>query len=72
MQYPNILGFNIGNEVVNSAEATVAAPFIKAAARDIKAYLSAYLDLAPLSDSFSELQQIEKFIRSGWLFFRRR
>lgn len=31
--------FNIGNEVVLSAESTVTAPFIKAAARDIKAYL---------------------------------
>jgi len=39
MQYPNILGFNVGNEVVNSAESTSTAPFIKAAARDIKAYL---------------------------------
>ena len=38
-QYPNILGFNIGNEVTDSSNATVAAPFIKAAARDVKAYL---------------------------------
>ncbi|WVQ92527.1 hypothetical protein IAS59_006338 [Cryptococcus gattii] len=37
--YENILGFNIGNEVVNLVSNTNAAPFVKAAARDIKAYL---------------------------------
>nr|KIR82947.1 1,3-beta-glucanosyltransferase [Cryptococcus tetragattii IND107] len=37
--YGNILGFNIGNEVVNLVSNTNAAPFVKAAARDIKAYL---------------------------------
>lgn len=39
MNYGNILGFNIGNEVVNLVSNTNAAPFVKAAARDIKAYL---------------------------------
>jgi hypothetical protein len=48
MHYPNILGFNIGNEVVNSAESTSTAPFIKAAARDVKAYLSVSL-YAPIN-----------------------
>ena len=38
--YDNILVFNIGNEVVISSNSTVAAPFVKAAARDLKAYLS--------------------------------
>ncbi|WVQ72162.1 hypothetical protein IAR50_001707 [Cryptococcus sp. DSM 104548] len=37
--YDNILGYNIGNEVVNLASNTNALPFVKAAARDIKAYL---------------------------------
>ncbi|KAJ7856381.1 hypothetical protein B0H14DRAFT_3448489 [Mycena olivaceomarginata] len=35
-KYDNLLAFNVGNEVL-TADATNAAPFIKAAARDIKA-----------------------------------
>ncbi|KAJ7787261.1 glycoside hydrolase family 72 protein [Mycena olivaceomarginata] len=38
-KYDNILAFNVGNEVL-TADATNAAPFLKAAARDIKAYLT--------------------------------
>ncbi|KAF8142553.1 Glucanosyltransferase, partial [Mycena galopus ATCC 62051] len=38
-KYDNLLAFNVGNEVLTS-DATNAAPFIKAAARDIKAYLA--------------------------------
>ncbi|CAK5281101.1 unnamed protein product [Mycena citricolor] len=38
-KYDNILAYNIGNEVV-TASATAAAPFLKAAARDTKAYLA--------------------------------
>ncbi|WVR09251.1 hypothetical protein IAU60_006316 [Kwoniella sp. DSM 27419] len=37
--YDNVLGFNIGNEVITVAANTNAAPYVKAAARDIKAYL---------------------------------
>ncbi|OXG33135.1 1,3-beta-glucanosyltransferase [Cryptococcus neoformans] len=37
--YENVLGYNVGNEVINLASNTNAAPFVKAAARDIKAYL---------------------------------
>ncbi|EIW66984.1 1,3-beta-glucanosyltransferase [Tremella mesenterica] len=39
LKYDNILAFNIGNEVINLVSNTNAAPYVKAAARDIKAYL---------------------------------
>ncbi|KZV92110.1 hypothetical protein EXIGLDRAFT_675503 [Exidia glandulosa HHB12029] len=38
-KYDNVLAFTVGNEVVTAPAETVAAPFIKAAARDVKAYL---------------------------------
>lgn len=39
LKYDNLLAFNVGNEVVTAPADTISAPFIKAAARDIKAYL---------------------------------
>jgi hypothetical protein len=38
--YDNVLAYNVGNEVVIAPNGTDAAAFIKAAARDIKAYLT--------------------------------
>ena len=39
-KYDNVLGFNVGNEViVDPGEPTGAAAFIKAAARDVRSYL---------------------------------
>lgn len=38
-KYDNVLAYNVGNEVVIAPEGTDAAAFIKAAARDVKAYL---------------------------------
>ncbi|KAG8982896.1 1,3-beta-glucanosyltransferase gas1, partial [Tulasnella sp. 427] len=40
-KYDNVLAYNVGNEVVTAPADTISAPFIKAAARDVKAYLKA-------------------------------
>ncbi|PVV00288.1 hypothetical protein BB560_005336, partial [Smittium megazygosporum] len=40
-KYDNVAGYIIGNEITNSVNTTQASAFVKAALRDIKAYLSA-------------------------------
>lgn len=40
LKYDNVLAFNVGNEVVaQTTNTTITAPYIKAAARDVKAFL---------------------------------
>lgn len=38
-QYPNVVGFFVGNEVTNNATTTDASPYVKAAVRDMKQYV---------------------------------
>lgn len=39
LKYDNVLAYNVGNEVITLTNNTDAAPYVKAAARDSKAYL---------------------------------
>lgn len=41
MKHPATIAFIAGNEVINSVNETIAAPYIKASIRDIKAYIAA-------------------------------
>lgn len=40
-KYDNVLAFFSGNEVINDAHSTVAAPYVKAVTRDIRQYIAA-------------------------------
>ncbi|KAL7410164.1 putative 1,3-beta-glucanosyltransferase [Mrakia frigida] len=48
-KYNNVLAFNVGNEVVNLPTNTQVAPFVKAAARDTKAFLKSISSKALVS-----------------------
>ncbi|KAJ6475394.1 Glucanosyltransferase-domain-containing protein [Mycena sanguinolenta] len=46
-QRPRLQAYNVGNEVLTASD-TNAAPFVKAAARDVKAYLTSFSSSAPV------------------------
>lgn len=56
-KYDNVLAYNIGNEVIQLTNQTGAAPFLKAAARDIKAYLYVqFYFISPSANAIASLR----------------
>jgi len=62
--YDNTLGFFIGNEVIALANQSLAAPYIKAAARDLKAYRSSkgYRDI-PVGYSAADIAELRPMLQ---------
>ncbi|KDQ54849.1 carbohydrate-binding module family 43 protein [Jaapia argillacea MUCL 33604] len=66
-KYDNVLAYNVGNEVVIAANGTAAASYIKAAARDVKTYLtsissSALVGYAAIDADSSWRQPLANFL----------
>ncbi|ORY87631.1 Glucanosyltransferase-domain-containing protein [Protomyces lactucae-debilis] len=69
-KYPNTAAFFIGNEVVDTANRTVAAPFVKAAARDMRAYQQStsgrYIPIGYATADVKDLQiQLAEYLSCG-------
>lgn len=64
--YDNVAGFFVGNEVLNTAANSVAAPYVKAAARDMKAYRSAqgYRDSLLVGYSAADIADLRPNLQS--------
>jgi hypothetical protein len=64
-QYSNTAGFFVGNEVLTLANGSVAAPFIKAAARDTKAYRDSkgYRDI-PIGYSAADIASLRPMLQN--------
>jgi hypothetical protein len=63
--YDNTLGFFIGNEVVSKANQSLAAPYIKAAARDLKAYRNSkgYREI-PVGYSAADIAELRPMLQN--------
>jgi len=62
--YDNTLGFFIGNEVIALANQSLAAPYVKAAARDLKAYRNSkgYRDI-PVGYSAADIAELRPMLQ---------
>ncbi|KAI1322721.1 Glucanosyltransferase-domain-containing protein [Xylariaceae sp. FL0255] len=63
-QYDNLLGLFVGNEIIAIKNQSVAAPFIKAAARDMKAYrdVKGYRDF-PIGYSAADIAELRPWLQ---------
>lgn len=64
VKYDNTLGFFVGNEVIAQADQSLAAPYIKAAARDLKAYRNskAYREV-PVGYSAADIAELRPMLQ---------
>ncbi|KAG9243609.1 Glucanosyltransferase-domain-containing protein [Calycina marina] len=63
--YNNTLGFFVGNEVISNATQSLAAPYIKAAARDLKAYRASkgYREI-PVGYSAADIAELRPMLQN--------
>lgn len=64
-QFDNLAGFFVGNEVLTTSNGSVAAPYVKAAARDIKAYRTSkkYREI-PIGYSAADIAQLRPMLQN--------
>ncbi|ORY55075.1 Glucanosyltransferase-domain-containing protein [Pseudomassariella vexata] len=63
--YDNLLGLFVGNEIISQSNHSLAAPFIKAAARDLKAYRSSmgYREI-PVGYSAADIAELRPMLQN--------
>lgn len=59
IKYDNLAGFWVGNEVINTADGSIAAPYVKAATADMKSYMaSKNYRTVPIGYSAADIAQL--------------